>query len=57
MVLKTLETLLDIKEIKPVNSKKLNPEYSLEGLMLKLDADGAFLAERQPLAWDRCLLL
>ena len=24
------------KEIKPVNPKKINPEYSLEGLMLKL---------------------
>ena len=24
------------KEIKPVNSKEINPEYSLEGLMLKL---------------------
>ena len=32
---KTLESPLDCKEIKPVNSKT-NPEYSLEGLMLKL---------------------
>ena len=32
---KTLESLLDCKEIKPVNPKE-NPEYSLEGLMLKL---------------------
>ena len=24
------------KEIKPVNPKEINPEYSLEGLMLKL---------------------
>ena len=24
------------KEIKPVNLKEINPEYSLEGLMLKL---------------------
>ena len=31
---KTLESLLDSKEIKPV-LKEINPEYSLEGLMLK----------------------
>ena len=33
---KTPESLLDCKEIKPVNPKEINPEYSLEGLMLKL---------------------
>ena len=33
---KTLESPLNFKEIKPVNPKKINPEYSLEGLMLKL---------------------
>ena len=33
---KTLESPLDSKEIKHVNSKGINPEYSLEGLMLKL---------------------
>ena len=33
---KTLESLLDCKEIKPVNPKEISPEYSLEGLMLKL---------------------
>ena len=27
---------MDRKEIKPVNPKEINPEYSLEGLMLKL---------------------
>ena len=27
---------MDCKEIKPVNSKEISPEYSLEGLMLKL---------------------
>ena len=32
---KTLESPLDYKEIKPV-LKEINPEYSLEGLMLKL---------------------
>ena len=33
---KTLENSLDNKEIKPVNPKEINPEYSLEGLTLKL---------------------
>ena len=33
---KTLESPLDCKEIKPVNPKEISPEYSLEGLMLKL---------------------
>ena len=33
---KTLESPLDSKEIKLVNLKEINPEYSLEGLMLKL---------------------
>jgi len=33
---KTLESPLDSKEIKPVNPKRNNPEYSLEGPMLKL---------------------
>ena len=33
---KTLESPLDWKEIKPVNLKGNSPEYSLEGLMLKL---------------------
>ena len=27
---------MDSKEIKPINLKKIDPEYSLEGLMLKL---------------------
>ena len=33
---KTLKSPLDSKKIKPVNPKEINPEYSLEGLMLKL---------------------
>ena len=36
MLEKTLESPLDCKEVKPVNPKKISPEYSLEGLMLKL---------------------
>ena len=34
--MKILEHLLESKEIKPVNPKGNQPEYSLEGLMLKL---------------------
>ena len=33
---KTLESPLDCKEIQPVNLKEISPEYSLEGLMMKL---------------------
>ena len=33
---KSLESPLDCKEIKPVNPKGINPEYILEGLVLKL---------------------
>ena len=33
---KTLESPLDCKEIKLVHPKEISPEYSLEGLMLKL---------------------
>ena len=37
MVLKkTLESCWDSKEIKPVNPKEINLQYSLEGLLLKL---------------------
>ena len=36
MLEKTLESPLDCKEIQPVNPKEINPEYSVEGLMLKL---------------------
>ena len=33
---KTLESPLDSKEIKAVNPKEIDPEYSLEGLLVKL---------------------
>ena len=32
-----LESPLNCMEIKPVSPKEINPEYSLEGLMLKLN--------------------
>ena len=34
-LVKTLESPLGSKEIQPVNSKGINPEYSLEGLKLQ----------------------
>ena len=37
---KTFESLLDCREIKPINLKEINPEHSLEGLMLKLQYFG-----------------
>ena len=36
VVLKTLESHLDCKEIQPVHLNEISPEYSLEGRMLKL---------------------
>ena len=33
---KTLESPLDFEEIQPVHPKEISPEYSLDGLMLKL---------------------
>ena len=36
MLLKTLESPLDCKEIQPINLKEIIPDYLLEGLMLKL---------------------
>ena len=36
MLERTLESPLDCKEIQPINPKEISPEYSLEGLMLKL---------------------
>ena len=34
---KILESPLDCKEIQPVMQKEISPEYSLKGLMLKLE--------------------
>ena len=36
MLKKTVESPLQCKEIQPVHPKEISPEYSLEGLMLKL---------------------
>ena len=40
---KTLKSLLDCMEIQPVQPKEISPEYSLEGLMLKLQYFGHLL--------------
>ena len=40
MLEKTLESPLDCKEINQSILKEINPEYSLEGLMLKLQYFG-----------------
>ena len=46
---KTLENPLDSKEIKLVNFlKEINPEYSLEGLMLKLQYFGHVMQRANP---------
>ena len=58
---KTLESSLDGKEIKPVNPnlKETSPEYSLEGLMLKLKLQyfGTWCEElthlKRPWWWER----
>jgi len=55
---KTLESPLDCKENKPVNSiskKEINPDYSLEGLMLKLQYFGHLMQRTNSL--EKTLML
>ena len=56
MVLKkTLKSPLDSKEIKPVNPKGNQPEYSLEGLLLKLKLRFMMVTWCEVLThWKRC---
>ena len=49
MLGKTLESPLNCKEIKPVNPKEIKPEYSLEGLMLKLQYYGHLMGRTDSL--------
>ena len=49
MLKKTLESPLESKEIKVVNPKEINPEYSLEGLMLKLQYFGHLMQRAESL--------
>ena len=51
---KTLESPLDSKEIKPVNPKEINSEYSL-GLMLKLQYYGHLMQRADSL--EKTLIL
>ena len=60
VVPETLECPLDIKEIKPINPKgnqpwKINPGYSLEGLMLKLQYFGCLMRRADSL--EKTLML
>ena len=56
---KILESPLDCKESHPVNLKEISPEYSLEGLMLKLKLQyyGHWCEEltlfKRPWCWER----
>ena len=52
---KILEISLSSKEMKPVNPKGINPEYSLEGLMLKLQSFGHLMQRADSL--ERTLML
>ena len=55
MLEKTLESHLDSKEIKPVDPKEIIPEYSLEGLMLKLQYFGHLMRRSDSL--EKTLML
>ena len=56
---KTLESPFNCKEIKPVNPKRINLEYSLEGLMLKWSSNTLatwckqFTHWKRPWCWER----
>ena len=52
---KTLENPSDCKEIQPVNLKEISPEYSLEGLMLKLQYFGHLMQQADSL--EKTLML
>ena len=54
---KTLESPLDSNEIKSVNLKEINPEYLLEGLMLKLMLQYFGLLRRRANSLEMTLML
>ena len=54
---KTLESPLDCKEIQPVHPKEINPEYSLEGLMLKLKFQYFGYLMRRADSFEKTLIL
>ena len=55
MLKKTLESPLESKEIKVVNPKEINPEYSLEVLRLKLQYFGHLMGRADSL--EKALML
>ena len=54
---KILERPLDCKEIQPVHPKEISPEYSLEGLMLKLKLQFFGLLMRRADSFEKILML
>ena len=54
---RTLESPLDCKEIKPANPKGNQPEYSLEGLMLKLKLQNFSLLMLKADSLEKTLML
>ena len=54
---KTLESPLDCKEIKPVSPEEINPEHSLEGLMLKLKLQYSGHLMRRTESLEKTLML
>ena len=53
----TLESPLNCEEIKPVNPKEISPEYSLEGLMLKLKLQYFGHLMQRPDSFEKTLML
>ena len=54
---KTLESPLDTKKIKSFNLKEINPEYSLEGVMLKLKLQSFGSLMRRANSLEKTLML
>ena len=54
---KTLESPLDCTEIQPVHPKEISPEYSLEGLMLKLKLQYFGHLMRRAVSLEKTLML
>ena len=57
VLVKTLESPLDCKEIQLVNPKEMNSEYSLEGMMLKLKLQYFFPLMRRADSLEKILIL
>ena len=57
MLKKTLESSLDCKEIQPVHPKEISPEYSLEGLILKLKLQYFGHLMQRPDSLEKTLIL